>query len=208
MTFDCTVVVATFGDDPKWPELAQSRAIPSAEALGVPVIWHHGTCLSDARNGGLAQVTTEHIVTLDADDELEAGYMDAMAAATADVRAPAHRFFWQGRAQKVKVPKVAGHHRHQGYCTGECLPEGNWVGVGACWRTDLLQSIGWEEVAYAEDWLVVSRAWLGGAKIEAVPKAVYRVHISPKSRMRGLTRPQIVEGHNEVAELLGFPLVG
>ena len=85
---DVTVVVATFGDV-SWCDLADQRAIPSAEAHGVPVIHSHGNDITDARNHGLSLVETEWVCFLDADDELGRRYFDQMALGTADVRAPA-----------------------------------------------------------------------------------------------------------------------
>lgn len=206
MTLDVTIIVPTFGDD-RWAQMARDRAIPSAERLGVTVVHAAGTSLADARNRGLALVTTEWVIHLDADDELEPGYIAAMAEGSADVRAPSHRFCWQGKPQRIKMPKVAGH-RHMEPCTAECLPDGNWVGVGACVRTELLRSVGgWPEAQYAEDWWAWGLCWQAGGTFEPIHKAVYRVHVSAKSRMRGLSRSQIVEGHNEVAAALGFPLV-
>ena len=71
---DVTICVATFGD-PTWQTLARTRAVPSAEAQGVPVVHVHGRTLHAARNAAVEQAQTEWVIHLDADDELTAGYV-------------------------------------------------------------------------------------------------------------------------------------
>jgi glycosyltransferase involved in cell wall biosynthesis len=105
MGMTCTVCVATYGD-PSWVELAQ-RAIASAEPQA-PVVHVHGDTLAGARNAALDLVETEWVVFLDADDELEPGYIDTLAAGTADLRAPAVRYVRGRREREPYVPCVAG----------------------------------------------------------------------------------------------------
>jgi GT2 family glycosyltransferase len=159
-------------------ELAERRALKSApDAIHV-----HGDTLAEARNAGLAQVDTEWVVFLDADDELAPGYMDAMATGFADLRAPSVRYVKGSRTQDPYVPQVAGHTHA---CTGECLPEGNWLVIGAAARTDLLRSVGgFREWDCYEDWDLWLRCWLAGATVEAIPSAEYVAHVRPDSRNR------------------------
>lgn len=178
---DVTVVIGTFGD-PSWEHLARARAIPSAAALGVPVIHEHAATLHDARNAALAQVDTEWVVHLDADDELEDGFIDELARGTADLRAPAVRYVREGILRPARMPRVAGH-RHT--CTGDCLPAGNWLVVGTAVRADLVREVGgWEPWPVYEDWALWLRCWVAGATVEAVPSAVYRAHVRSDSRNR------------------------
>lgn len=178
---DVTVVIASHGSR-TWLDLGAQRAAASAFAQGCPVIYVHGLTLHDARNAALEQVRTEFVVHLDADDELEAGYVEALSAGTCDLRAPAVRYVSGPRAAAPYVPKVAGH-RHA--CTADCLRDGNWLVVGAMARTDLLREVGgWRDWPCYEDWDLFQRAWLAGATIEAIPAAVYRAHVSPGSRNR------------------------
>src|SRR5687767_11356621 len=131
---DVTVCVATYGD-PEWVNLAETRAVPSAEAQAT-TIHLHGFTLHDARNACLKLVKTPWVIFLDADDELEPGYVDAMAAGTADLRAPAVSYQRRHhRARPAGMPKVAGH-RHD--CTADCLIDGNWLVIGTCARAELL----------------------------------------------------------------------
>lgn len=192
---DVTVVTATFGGD-SWIRLAHERARPSVPA-GVPWIHEHADALHVARNGALDRVQTEWVVYLDADDELEPGYLDAMAAGTADLRAPAVRYMQDGRAFRAPyVPRVAGH-RHQ--CTGECLPDGNWLVIGTCARAQLLRDVGgWEDFPWSEDWAMWARCWKAGASIEPVPAAVYLAHVRLDSRNRGQDRAAREAAHWQI----------
>lgn len=201
---DLTVCVSTFGG-PEWPVLAQRRAIPSAEALGVPVVWHHAETLAAARNGALDRVETEFVIHLDADDELEAGYVEAMAAGTADVRAPSVRYVHApGVASWPLVPTVAGHTHT---CVADCLMFGNWLVVGAAVRADMVRQVGgWREWAVYEDWCLWLRCYLAGATFEAVPAAVYRAHVRRGSRNRSLSPPERHVVHQDIARANGAPV--
>jgi glycosyltransferase involved in cell wall biosynthesis len=74
---DLTIAIATFGDD-SWYQLAEQRAVPSAEATGARVLHVHTTSggLADARNAALHAVDTRWVAYLDADDGLEPGYVE------------------------------------------------------------------------------------------------------------------------------------
>lgn len=200
---EVTVVVATFGDE-AWADLAQCRAIPSAKALGVPVIHEHAETLHEARNAGLWMVDTENVCHLDADDELEPGYFDHMAKGTADLRAPSVRYVRGRRADPPVVPRVAGHHHA---CTAECLPYGNWLVIGTVIQTDIARMVGgWRDFDWSEDWDLWVRCWQAGATIEAIPAAVYRAHVRPDSRNRGPARATRLAQHQAIARANGLPV--
>ena len=178
---DFTICIGTFGET-EWVKLATERAIPSAEAQGVPVIHRHGTTLAQARNEALAMVGTEWVVFLDADDELSPGYIEALAAGTADLRAPAVSYVKNGRPREARVPRVAGHTHD---CSADCLRVGNWLVIGSAVRTDLAREVGgFREFRWSEDWDLWQRCWLAGATIEAIPAAVYVAHWRHDSRNR------------------------
>jgi cellulose synthase/poly-beta-1,6-N-acetylglucosamine synthase-like glycosyltransferase len=196
VTLDATVVVATFGED-HWRRLAATRAIPSARTMDVPVVHAHADTLHNARNSGLGWVKTEWVIYLDADDELEPGYIDAMAAGTADLRAPAVRYVHPGgRIGRPAMPRVAGHTHA---CDATCLPAGNWLVIGTCVRADMLRQVGgwWPETLY-EDWSLWLRCYKAGATFEAAPKAVYRAHIRPSSRNRSRGMAERNRVHHEI----------
>lgn len=186
-----TVCVATFGDR-TWARLADERAVPSATGQA-PVIQVHGDTLHGARNEALRQVETDHVVFLDADDELEPGYVDALAAGGADLRVPSVRYIRGSRAYPPRMPRVAGH-RHA--CTTDCLPEGNWLVVGTLAPTELLLALGgWEPWPVYEDWALWLRCWGAGATVEAIPSAVYRAHVRQDSRNRAPSRDLKLSTH-------------
>lgn len=197
-----TIAVATYGDS-TWYTLACNRAIPSAQQFGVPVAYVHGETLHDARNAVLDKVKTEWVVFLDADDELEPDYLTAMAAATADIRAPAVRYVG-GPPVSARVPRVAGHAHA---CIGECLRFGNWLVVGSAVRAELVRSVGgWRDFAWSEDWDLWLRCHLAGASIEAVPAAIYRAHVRHDSRNRGQSAEAKLAAHRAIAAANGVPV--
>lgn len=206
MTPPFTVAIGTYGD-PAWRALAESRAIPSARAQGVPVIHVHGPSLWEARNQALDQVQTDWVAFLDADDELEPGYINAMALGTADVRVPRVRYVRPGGASAGPVmPRVAGHHDHP-QCTAECLPWGNWIVIGAGVRADLARKVGgFRDYHWSEDWHLWSSIWQAGATFEPIPRAIYRAHVRRDSRNRGQTRAAKLAAHRAIAQDLGFPV--
>lgn len=195
---DVTVCIGTFGDE-AWADLAVERAIPSVDTLGVPWVHHHGVTLHAARNGALTDVRTEWVIHLDADDELEAGYIDALDQGSCDLRAPAVRYLQDGRAAREPyVPRVAGHHHD---CTADCLPEGNWLVVGTAVRADLVRQVGgWRDWAVYEDWDLWLRCWQAGATVEAIPQAVYRAHVRADSRNRAPSIREKNQVHHAIVE--------
>jgi len=198
---DATICIGTFGES-RWAHLATERAIPSGEAQGVPVVHRHGLTLASARNEALALVETPWVVFLDADDELAPGYLDALGSGLADLRAPAVSYVKHGRRQPPYMPRVAGH-RHE--CSGDCLPQGNWLVIGSAVVTSLMQTIGgFREFAWSEDWDVWLRCWRTGASIEAIPAAVYVAHFSAQSRNRAPDRAFKEAAHRAIHEA-NFP---
>lgn len=178
---DFTICAGTFGGN-EWVQLATERAIPSAEAQGCKVIHRHGSTLAQARNEALALVSTEWVVFLDADDELGPGYVEALAAGAADLRAPAVSYVKNAQPRPPYVPKVAGHTHA---CSSACLVDGNWLVIGTAVRTALaLQVGGFNEWPVYEDWCFFMRCWLAGGTVEALPCAVYLAHWRHESRNR------------------------
>lgn len=199
---DVTILVATYGTT-AWEQLANTRAIPSAQKQGVPVIHRHAATLHGARNACLHAAGTEWIVHLDADDQLEPGYIETMMTGTADVRAPSVRYIQGQHAQKPRVPTVWGHHHA---CTAECLPEGNWIVVGALARRQLLLDIGgWRDFTWSEDWDLWLRCHLAGASFETIPTAIYRAHVRSNSRNRSQSQAERLAAHRAIAAANGVP---
>lgn len=181
------VVVATFGAE-RWAEHARRIAVPSADAQHPDeLIVHHaaGDQLHQARNAAAALARSDWLCFLDADDELEPGYLAAMAAASGDLRAPAVRFVTAGTAPPP--PTVL---RRDMATLNPCV-------IGTLIRRDLFAEVGgfWPERAW-EDWSLFRRAWLTGATIAQVPDAVYRVNVDPTGRNSTVDRPHTL--HREI----------
>lgn len=214
MTADVTVVVPFFGE--RHTELARQRAIPSAKALGVEVISvathpaqgvSASAALAGARQAGLDDVETEWVVHLDADDALTPGYLDALAAGTADIRVPAVEYHntmtggYQPPAlwRKPRPREVERFHIGPPPPDCVCLCPGNWVPIGAMARTDLLRKVGgWHDHPWSEDWCLWLRCHLAGASFEQIPAAVYTAYTMHGGRNQA-QRPTRNEAHREIA---------
>ncbi len=186
-------MVATHGDA-SWSTLADERAVPSARALDVAVIQIHGddATLAETRNAGAALAETEWLIFLDADDELEAGYVEALRRSGADLRAPAVRYVLEGQP----VPEPITYHERNIDRINPCV-------IGTAVRRDLFDRVGgfWNERAF-EDWSLFRRCWLAGAVLEHVPDAVYRATVNPAGRNSTVPRRvdlcrQIRRSHTE-----------
>lgn len=189
-----SVVIATYGDA-YWQELAVTRAMPSVPD-DVTVVLSHENTLHDARNEGLRHVTTEFVVFLDADDELTPDYFEHTAASNADVRAPSVQYVHDGRRRPPRMPKVFAHDHD---CQATCLPDGNWIVIGAVARTELLRDVGgFRDFSWSEDWDLWLRCHLAGASIEAVPDAVYVAHVRPDSRNRAPDQAEKLAAHQAI----------
>jgi glycosyltransferase involved in cell wall biosynthesis len=179
---DVAVIVATFGEL-RWAELAQRRAKVSAE-LEEPadlVVFHGGSSIAEARNTAAAMTSTEWLCFLDADDELEPGYLRAMAARQLDrgLLAPAIREVVEG------IPGPARVLDDRNMATlNPCV-------VGTLIRREIFDLAGgfWTERAW-EDWSLFRRAWLLGEEVHHVADAVYRVHVNPSGRNGTVLRPR------------------
>lgn len=206
---DVTVVVCTW-EGPGWRHLAgtRSRAITSAQAAGaddVVVVHLNRDDAAAARNLALDQVQTGWVVYLDADDELEPGYLAALTGGTADLRAPAVRYVRHPADHTpAAVPRVSGHDHA---CSGDCLPYGNWLVVGTLVRADLLRKVGgWRDFPWSEDWDLWLRCHLAGATIEAIPTAVYRAYVRFNSRNRAASKAARLAAHRAIAAANGVPV--
>lgn len=181
---DVTVIVTSYGDE-KWRKLAKQRAVPSAadQALAAHLHLPEVDSLGDARNKAV-EVTDPKgwICFLDADDELEDGYIEAMEAAVDSescLYAPALR-------------TVVDHN------PGEpCLfvhrdmMKSNPCPIGTLIHRDLFDQVGgfWNEPAY-EDWSLFRRAFIVGDELQFVPDAVYRAHVDSKGRNSTVRNPK------------------
>lgn len=198
MDSSVTVIVGTFGDS-YWADLARQRAIPSAEAQGVPVIHVHcdmldtyGASIAACRNQGAQQATTRDLLFLDADDELLPGFFTAMETATGDLRTPMVQYVRDGRLDPPMF-----------WPAGD-LRDGNHLIISTLMPRDLfLQVGGFRDVGdLYEDWDLWIRCFQAGATITQVPGATCRVHIDPSSKHRfGTTHYEKRASHERIRRL-------
>lgn len=171
---DVTVIIPIFGDVERWGVLAE-RALRSAQNQTVPahdVVISVAETLEDARNRPALAATTEWLCFLDADDELDPGYLEAMLAGTGDLRQPSTLGVVDGVEDPFSVVIPA-----------KPLLDGNYIVIGAfVRRTMFVAAGGFNALPAYEDWDLWIRCWLEGAEITVCPEAIYRVHVQPESR--------------------------
>lgn len=213
MTPSFSCLIATCGDA-GWEELAWSRAYPSAFNQGFDevIVQHHSqptpshwyVTVADARNLTLRDADCDYVVFLDADDELEPGYLEALKAAwlngaiTEDWRpllAPAVRYVRNG-----SLPEAMAAIPNRGR-----WPELNELVIGtAVPRTALLEIGGFGEWQAWEDWAAFLKLAALGSQIVYVEDAVYRYHESATGRNQVVVegprlRNEIIREHRDWA---------
>lgn len=200
MDFSVTVCIATFGSR-EWEERGWNLAFKT-DAKNILV--NHGKTLAESRNELIHSVSTEYIVFLDADDELESGYLEAMAKGNADVRVPMVRYVKNGVRQFASFPRVA-RCLHEGACGPACLPLGNYVVIGAAARTDALRAVGgFRDWAIYEDWDLWLRMHLNGSTFENISDAIYQANVNWNSRNRNPNARFKNHIHNAISHSNGF----
>lgn len=176
------VVIPTFGGITREWERLRERAIHSVYEQtavfesGVDIrIWPTiGENLADARNRGANRGKGEWLIFLDADDELDSHYVEAMVAGTGDMR-------W---------PSTIGVHEdgHEDDYPVLLQPKGsllvhNWMVIGTMIRREQFLKVGgFRDLPILEDWDLWIRLVIDGAVPMACPDALYRVHVRANSR--------------------------
>jgi glycosyltransferase involved in cell wall biosynthesis len=189
-----SIVIASHGSD-KWCDLAWSRAYPSAEAQGAhEVLIEHDSDQSatraEVRNRLIERATGDWICTLDADDELAPGFVDAMRDAWSEPT-------YQGMLYPdtvLFVPRVQYVHRRieePRFPPEVDLRKGNWMVVGTVVpRLLVLEVGGWRVFTGSgvlnqwDDWDLWIRCGMAGAVYRKTPKAIYVAHAVPGSPQR------------------------
>ena len=180
-----SVIVATFGDRSVWEPLAE-RAMHSVRfqtEMPREILRIHGDTLAEARNRGAEESEGDYLLFLDADDELDAAYVEAMTAAINRSDTTGKTWLYQPAtlgvyedgtedAEAVLIPQK------------NSLYDGNWLVIGTvCERSVFLDVGGFDpEFDICEDWETFIRIRIAGAGFIQVPEAVYRVHVRPDSR--------------------------
>lgn len=176
---EIAVCISSYGES-QWEELALARAMPSTEAAGATTVecCHLPTgTLAEARNQAASQTTAAWLCFLDADDELEAGFIPAMQQAISR----------HGQDDCLYVPAVRyimGRNFHRPMFNKEVpYQDGNWLVIGTVISHAAFDDVGgFEEWDMYEDWALFARIQKLGHIPIKVPAAVYRAHRSPRSR--------------------------
>lgn len=180
-----SILIGTYGED-SWEELAHERALPSARAEDPfeTLIGHEpeGTVAS-CRNYLAAKAKGDWLCFLDADDELDPGYLNAMEKVL-------------GREDEVNRPPLLltpsvsyvmkNYRRPPMFHQEISLELGNWLVVGTLLERELFERVGgFPDYPHGfEDWALFAKCWKAGADIRKVPRAVYVAHVNPKSKHR------------------------
>lgn len=193
-----SILVCTYGTD-AWRDRGQIEggdAVRSAmanhpfEAYAVHL--NEGT-LAEARNTAALASTGEWLCFLDADDQLEPGYLRAMwharnaqqegsACAQCEPESslfvPAVRYDdgAGGEPQEARIP-----------AWGRPIEEVNCAVIGTLIHRNVFLAVGgFREWPMYEDWDLWLRAIQHGCSLVPVPDAVYRATVNPRGRNAGL----------------------
>lgn len=186
-----TVIIPVFGDYDRYLLLAE-RAERSAWNQTVQpdaVIVSVDTTLQLARNVPAGAATTEFLLFLDADDELDQNYIEKILQGEGDLRQPSTLGIVEGKEDPspVLLPKK------------NLLTEGNYLIIGTLIRRELFEEVGgFRDLPAYEDWDLFIRCYLAGACITAHPEAIYRVHVQAASRNQ-LTQEQAIPIFMEIS---------
>jgi GT2 family glycosyltransferase len=184
-----SVIIANYGTD-EWRILAEERALRSLTGFTEEdsfVLYHmDGGTRALSLNIAAEKAPGDHLIFLDADDELAPGYLGAMRRAveqnTSDgtrvLLTPACQWIRKGRPGPPSFQKEVP------------LEKGNWLVIGTLISRELFTEIGGfhEHPHGLEDWNLWARAVRAGATIVKVPDAVYIAHVNPQSKHRVLFR--------------------
>lgn len=208
-----SICIATYGDD-LWRTLALERAWPSTREQGASevLLEHqpHGT-IATARNAAAERATGDWLIFLDADDELDKGYVMAMENAV-DAELFSVR---KGYTAKLFTPMVAycerGRRQAPKFWPVCPFEDGNWMVVGTMIHHRVFHELGGfrnygdppGSNAY-EDWGLWALAQREGATVVKVPDAVYVAHVESSSRHRGSDHKTRLRWHYEIGRDL-FP---
>lgn len=168
------VIVTTFGEM-KWNWLGEEAA-DAANDQAPAHHFHAVECgsLGDARNQAVDHIDPKGwICFLDADDELEPGYIDAMAEANERFRHDEHLLVPALRLGDGPVMSLSERNMME---MNPC-PIGTLIHRGTFDRAGRF----WNERAW-EDWSLFRRAFIQGASLAFVPKAVYHARSTASGR--------------------------
>lgn len=190
------IIIATWGA-PEWATLALTRAVPSARAQAPQeLITIHASNgqPADVRNAGAKAARADWLCFLDADDELAAGFIEAMEPYLKHTMllAPYAQYVDpQGVRAPAAIPNAGNWPYMNDAVTGTLVPRDLFERVGG-WRQEFWPWPDWEL------WL---RCMAQGVQKVHIPDAVYIVHDTPASANKQLTKLEATRLHARVRQL-------
>lgn len=175
---DVTVVIPICGDIRLWMPLAEQAQVSAAAQTHAAekIVIAQGVSVSDARNRGAAKADTSHLIFLDADDELDPGYIEAMQ----DV--PPRTI---GRPNTIGVYPDGRVDEPTPQCSipPTDLRRRNCIVISALVPTAEFRQVGgFAELPALEDWHLWRRLAAIGVGYVDVPEAILRITVRDKSR--------------------------
>lgn len=168
---DATVMVGTFGLDFWKKKGMRAAAKLSKKFPDIPVNHIHGDALHSVRNLLAAYADTEWLCFVDADDDLDENYFNAMEQGTGDLLAP--RVLWIEDNMPAVPVSLADRDMEQ---SNQCV-------IGTLIRKELFEELGgFKDWRAWEDWALFLSAYRRGAQIEHIDDAVYIAYVNRKSR--------------------------
>lgn len=180
---DIGVAVSTFGSD-EWQARGTKTLRTMLDTQTVRpadyITTHMPKSLGGSRNCSAKYLTSEWIIFLDADDQLDVHYIEFMnrhleqVNEETDLVQPSTLGVYPDGTEDdypVLIPK-------------RNLLESNYLVIGSMVRHSMFDEVGQFDLSLPvlEDWDLWIRMFKAGARITACPEAVYRVGVNPDSR--------------------------
>ena len=193
--YPVSVIVATWGG-PQWRRLARERAVRSARMVGaVEVLGVHDPDgdTASVRNTAAAAAKGDWLCFLDADDQLDPAYLEAMAPHLKPGRLliPAVQYVRGGVACEASIPNRGGWPDTNDACVGTLVERDRFLAAGGFV----------DEFWPWSDWELWLRLVEQGAERVHVPNAVYVAHERAGSENQRLTRAEALALHARIKRL-------
>lgn len=199
-----TIVIATCGDE-TWKSMGD-LAYQSIEG-NIIRVHEPDMTVSQVRNYALRFVNTKYVCFVDADDTLAKGYFDFEPVEDVTVTSIRYKFSGEPMIPKVWLHEAYGKKQHKYACKGDCLPDGNYIHVGAIVRTELVKEKGgFDEYPVFEDWALWLKLYKNGATFGRHPESVYEASVRENNNHRNRSIPRLER--NKVHEKIYEDIMG